>query len=234
MLIHIGIDTVGLGGRGFDPRVKPGTKVQAGDELIRFDLDIVARSAKSLMTPIVVTGDGVTSGSRRAAGPVAAGDVLFEIDLLAAAPSAASAPQLQPNQASASPPRRVAAAGTARPTGGAAGARAKSFSTPIVLAAHDRTADARSVVAIMALGVRHGEELTIQSAAKRLSRPLPPSLPDSNRRYGWSWHMSRHPPRRRRAPPIAYFWTGNLLAWPCAWICRGPRHPDRAPRDRSD
>ena len=43
LLIHVGIDTVQLGGRGFDARVRPGAMVQAGDELIHVDLDIVAR-----------------------------------------------------------------------------------------------------------------------------------------------------------------------------------------------
>src|SRR5580700_10282202 len=51
LLIHIGIDTVHLAGRGFEARVRPGTHVRAGDELILFDLDVVARGAKSLMTP---------------------------------------------------------------------------------------------------------------------------------------------------------------------------------------
>src|SRR5271170_4799906 len=60
ILIHVGIDTVQLGGRGFATLVQPGDRVKAGAELIRFDLDILARSAKSLMTPIVVTSEGVT------------------------------------------------------------------------------------------------------------------------------------------------------------------------------
>src|SRR5450631_788697 len=38
ILVHIGIDTVRLGGKGFLVRVKPGTRGQPGEELIRFDL----------------------------------------------------------------------------------------------------------------------------------------------------------------------------------------------------
>src|ERR1700694_917564 len=80
VLIHVGIDTVQLGGRGFDARVRPGAMVRAGAELIRFDLDVVARGAKSLMTPIVVTSmDGLSLRQRRAAGPVSAGELLFEM-----------------------------------------------------------------------------------------------------------------------------------------------------------
>ena len=61
VLIHIGIDTVRLGGSGFDARVKAGCPGPKPDEeLIRFDLDLVARGAKSLMTPIVVTSEGAS------------------------------------------------------------------------------------------------------------------------------------------------------------------------------
>ena len=69
VLVHVGIDTVSLGGRGFSACVRPGAFVQAGTELIRVDLDIVARGAKSLMTPIVVTPmDGLNLSQCRAAG----------------------------------------------------------------------------------------------------------------------------------------------------------------------
>src|ERR1700690_1226469 len=75
VLIHIGIDTLQLAGRGFEARVKPGDRVKAGDELIRFDLDTVARGAKSLMSAIVVTSEGATLRKRRAAGAVSVGDL---------------------------------------------------------------------------------------------------------------------------------------------------------------
>src|SRR5690554_574944 len=53
VLVHVGIDTVTLNGRGFEPLVRVGQRVQVGQALLRFDLDLVARAAKSLMTPVV-------------------------------------------------------------------------------------------------------------------------------------------------------------------------------------
>src|SRR5688500_249873 len=51
ILMHVGIDTVGLAGEGFEPKVRTGDRVRAGDLLLSFDLDAVARRAPSLMTP---------------------------------------------------------------------------------------------------------------------------------------------------------------------------------------
>src|SRR5258708_2489310 len=80
VVVHSGIDTVELGGRGFEAQVKWGQVVEAGQELIRFDLDTVARGAKTLLTPVVVAASGaLTIRHRRAAGIIKAGDVLFEI-----------------------------------------------------------------------------------------------------------------------------------------------------------
>jgi phosphoenolpyruvate-protein phosphotransferase len=173
VLIHVGIDTVALGGRGFDARVRPGAIVRAGDELIRFDLDIVARGAKSLMTPILVTPmDGLSLRQRRASGSVSAGDLLFEIagvSDIAPAPGLAASVPSQPG----SRPSGATVVQTlivrlrhglhARPAALLA-QKAKSFGAPATLTAHGRSANARSVVAIMALGVRQGDELTIQAS----------------------------------------------------------------------
>jgi multiphosphoryl transfer protein len=175
VLIHIGIDTVHLGGRGFTARVRPGARVQAGEELISFDLDIVARAAKSLITPIVVTAEGIVLQNRRGPGKIQTGDLLFEIDI--AAPARAqivAAPPPPPGDASGA--RRTLKITLrqglhARPAALLA-RRAKAMGAPITLAAHGRTADARSVVAIMALGVRHGDELQIHASGSSAAQAI--------------------------------------------------------------
>jgi phosphoenolpyruvate-protein phosphotransferase len=166
VLVHVGIDTVTLNGRGFEARVRPGAIVRAGDELIRFDLDVVARGAKSLMTPVLVTPmDGLNLTRRHTVGPVSAGDLLFEIQGI---PEIARA---QPG--TAAPPHGAPVVQTlivmlrqglhARPAALLA-QRAKAFGAAATLRAHGRSANARSVVAIMALGVRQGDELTIEAS----------------------------------------------------------------------
>ena len=54
MLIHIGLETVSLGGKHFTPKVKDGDTVKAGDLLIEFDLDEIKKDFKTF-TPILVT-----------------------------------------------------------------------------------------------------------------------------------------------------------------------------------
>jgi PTS system glucose-specific IIC component len=55
LLIHIGIDTVKLQGRGFEAFVKQGDQIKAGQKLIEFDLDLIRKEAKSVITPVIVT-----------------------------------------------------------------------------------------------------------------------------------------------------------------------------------
>ena len=60
-LIHIGMDTVQLEGRGFDVLVQAGDKVKMGQTLVTVDLDLVRQSGKSLISPVVfVNGEAVT------------------------------------------------------------------------------------------------------------------------------------------------------------------------------
>lgn len=55
ILIHIGMDTVSLEGNGFEAHVAQGDKVQAGDKLISFDLDVIKGAGLVTETPVIVT-----------------------------------------------------------------------------------------------------------------------------------------------------------------------------------
>ncbi|WLD95435.1 glucose-specific PTS transporter subunit IIBC [Alkalihalobacillus sp. AL-G] len=68
ILIHVGIDTVNLKGEGFEVLVEQGDEVKQGQELLKVDLDYIAKHAQSTITPIVFTNlqDGETVSLEKA------------------------------------------------------------------------------------------------------------------------------------------------------------------------
>ncbi|ETT84101.1 PTS glucose transporter subunit IIA [Viridibacillus sp. FSL R5-0477] len=55
ILIHIGLETVSLGGKGFTVLVSAGDKVSTGQVLIEVDWEYIRENAKNIVTPIIVT-----------------------------------------------------------------------------------------------------------------------------------------------------------------------------------
>lgn len=70
LLMHIGMDTVQLEGKGFAPQVKNGDAVKKGQLLMKFNLDEIKAAGYDVTTPIVVT-----NGEKFAVQPVAEGTV---------------------------------------------------------------------------------------------------------------------------------------------------------------
>lgn len=58
LLIHVGIDTVSLGGRPFTVYVESGQEVKAGDLLAEFDMEQIQAAGLSMISPVIVTGSG--------------------------------------------------------------------------------------------------------------------------------------------------------------------------------
>ncbi|GAE91930.1 PTS system [Gracilibacillus boraciitolerans JCM 21714] len=54
ILVHMGLETVELDGKGFDIQVKNGQKVKKGDLLARFEIDTIATEGYKTVTPIIL------------------------------------------------------------------------------------------------------------------------------------------------------------------------------------
>jgi phosphoenolpyruvate-protein phosphotransferase len=159
ILMHIGLDTVQLKGRGFTPRVKAGDMVRTGDILIDFDADYVATHAKSLLTEVIVTSTERVASMQRGSGSVIAGaDTILDITLTngqkVAGEVAAAAVRSEPLVVSN--PSGL----HARPAAVLA-SRAKQFTADIRLRRGDQEVNARSVVGIMGIEIARGDRIEI-------------------------------------------------------------------------
>lgn len=79
LLIHVGLDTVELGGEGFDVHVEKKQRVSAGDKLISFDADFIKSKDYNLITPVVVTNAKKFGSVSGATGAVTPSDELLQV-----------------------------------------------------------------------------------------------------------------------------------------------------------
>ncbi|WP_437940968.1 phosphoenolpyruvate--protein phosphotransferase [Sorangium sp. So ce341] len=185
IMIHVGIDTVGLKGEGFTARVRQGDRVSAGQALLEFDADLLLRKAPSLLTQIVVLSGETSAIVERASGVARAGvSRLMTVSPRrragGGAPRASSAGEAG---ASRPPPRATVGVTSAlvvvpnphglhaRPAAVLA-SEAKSFAADISVELAGRNANAKSVVALMNLGAGPGAELRIVGSGSEAARAV--------------------------------------------------------------
>lgn len=162
VLLHIGLDTVRMGGKGFQARVKAGQQVSVGDELIAFELDTVAKEALSLLTQVVVTNSDAIASLTPMTGVVTAGqDVVAEIVIDQASGEAgpSSGGRTLSSEAILIPnPTGL----HARPAATLV-ALAKKFDSEVTLRRGDETANAKSIMAIMSMAVARGDKIIVST-----------------------------------------------------------------------
>ena len=197
VLMHIGLDTVGLGGDGFETLVAMGDHVDAGTELVRFDPAVISTKAASSLTQVVIANGDMITAVHPATGFVTAGkDIAARIDLAAPAQQsgAAGAGTAGAGVAAAGVDGAAAGAGEEvvsetivipNPTGLHARPAAtltqlaSEFSSDIQLRAGDQSASAKSILAIMGMGLARGTQITLaargadaEAAIERLTREI--------------------------------------------------------------
>jgi multiphosphoryl transfer protein len=171
ILLHVGIDTVALGGEGFKVLISAGTRVRTGQPLLNFELDILARRAKSLITPIVITnGERFSIVNARTGRAVGVGDPLFELQ-----PASAETKTQRDQPAAQEVTERVTLGHDhgihARPAALIANF-AKTSAAEITIAARGKSANAKSAVTLMSLGAQRGDELTLSASGEGAAKAV--------------------------------------------------------------
>jgi phosphoenolpyruvate-protein phosphotransferase len=182
VLLHIGLDTLKMRGEGFHAKVRAGDQVRTGDELIAFDLDKVATSAKSLLTQMVITNTDRISSLTPRTGLVTAGtDDVAQVTLAGEEGEGAA------EDAPAPAGRSVTSHAIILPNPEGLHARpaavlanlAQKYESDIRLKRGNDQANAKSVMAIMGLEVLEGHKVQViargpdaEQAARELAEAL--------------------------------------------------------------
>jgi multiphosphoryl transfer protein len=167
VLLHIGLDTVRMRGEGFTLRVKVGDAVTAGQPLIEFDLDKVATQAKSLLTQMVIANTGdMVADLTPATGFVTAGkDQAASVGLIGEVEGIEGAAV----DGAAKPAKKVTSRAIlvgnpiglhARPSSVLSNL-ASQYASDITLKRGEDSANAKSVMAIMAMEVRFRDKVQL-------------------------------------------------------------------------
>jgi phosphoenolpyruvate-protein phosphotransferase len=170
ILLHIGLDTVSLNGKGFRALVKEGDRVERKQPLIEFDLDVIAQNATSALTELVVTEGADDLSFKRLEGLVTAGS--HEVVRLGAAAPAEEITEakgevirtehitiLNPNGFHARPAAQVAH-------------QAKQFRARVTVHKGPLTAQATSVSDLMVLDLAKGDQIWLSAQGPDASAAL--------------------------------------------------------------
>lgn len=79
VMVHIGLDTVLLEGRGFEALANEGDIVKSGDSIIKVDLDYIRKNAKSTITPIIITDSSEYKTIDKRLNIVKRQDIIMEV-----------------------------------------------------------------------------------------------------------------------------------------------------------
>jgi PTS system glucose-specific IIA component len=78
LIVHVGLDTIEMRGAGFEKLATEGALVEAGQPIVRFDLEEIKDSGYDPVTPVVVTNPEDHPVSNLRSGEVRAGEPLFD------------------------------------------------------------------------------------------------------------------------------------------------------------
>lgn len=176
ILIHIGIDTVTMKGKGFKPLVEIGDHVQTEQPLIEFDLTTVAVGAPYLMTQIVITTmDRVTDLAPVEPGKINIGNEVLSYTVVE--PAAETNSNDAGDFVVSEPIYLCNTVGLhARPAAQLTQLLA-DFSSTVELRLGDKTANARSITALLKLNTSYGDPVVLAARGDDAQAVLDKAIP---------------------------------------------------------
>lgn len=159
LLVHVGLETVALKGEGFKSFVKAKDQVKAGQKLLEFNLPLLRQKAASPLVLVVVTSPEGTPAAGKASGQIKTGQTLFSVPFpeekqdqtLPAGAFVESAPLTLINVHGLH----------ARPAAVLAKLAGK-YPHLIQVVHKNKTADAKSIVALMGLALSYNDSVTLR------------------------------------------------------------------------
>jgi len=161
VMIHIGLDTVELKAKGFKSLTKEGEEVNIGDSLIEFDMEYVDRHAKALLTQIILTNGDMVESIEKSEGYANCSETTLMVvelkDNMVAPIDLKSPSNIASEQVVISNHLGL----HARPSATLASI-CREFQADISLHKDQHYADAKSVISILKLDIRYGDEIEIK------------------------------------------------------------------------
>ncbi|MGI9050536.1 MAG: PTS sugar transporter subunit IIA [Rubrobacteraceae bacterium] len=78
LIVHVGLDTIEMRGEGFEKLATEGDRVEAGQPIVRYELEEIQAAGYDPITPVVVTNPEDHPVDDPANGDIRVGDILFE------------------------------------------------------------------------------------------------------------------------------------------------------------
>lgn len=172
VLVHVGIDTVELNGKGFTSKVAQGAQVSRGDTLIEFDLDVVACNAPSLVSVVAIANsDAFEVIERAGAGHVEAGKSALLVLRVRDGAEIATAHELVANEVRRSVTLTHAGGLHARPAARAREA-VRGIDARVEVRFGDRKSAIESVVGLLGLGAGEGATIELVGIGREAQRAV--------------------------------------------------------------
>jgi PTS system glucose-specific IIA component len=80
VMVHIGLETVALEGKGFERLANEGDEVKAGDPIIRADLVYIREHAKDIITPVIISDESDVKSIDKRLNIVKSQDMIMEVN----------------------------------------------------------------------------------------------------------------------------------------------------------